>query len=221
MINVHFVIVGAAISLAGALVYAWDTLRGRTHPNRVTWLLWGVIPLVAFWVEVQSGVGLQALMTLSIGLGPLFVLAASFFNRTAVWQVRRLDYVCASLSVAGIGVWVVSERGALAISAAIVADFLAGLPTLLKAWRAPETESAAAYWGALANATITLLTVTVVTFAVLAFPVFIAASASILIVLTTGRAGPRWRAWRSGRAGLQVAGAATGSTEASAAHSAR
>ena len=198
MINVHFVILGAAISLGGACVYAWDTLQGRTHPNRVTWLLWGVIPMVAFAVELQSGVGLIALMTFSIGLGPLLVLAASCFNRTAVWRIRRLDYVCGALSLAGVVVWVTTERGAVAIVASIVADALAGLPTLIKSWRAPETESAAAYWGALANATITLLTVTTATFAVLAFPCYIVVVAGIELVLIAGRAGPRWRAraWR-------------------------
>ena len=41
MINVHFVIVGAVLGLTGAAFYIRDTLRGITHPNRVSWLLWG------------------------------------------------------------------------------------------------------------------------------------------------------------------------------------
>jgi len=39
MLNVHFVIVGAALNLAGYSSYFLKTLRGRTQPNRVTWFL--------------------------------------------------------------------------------------------------------------------------------------------------------------------------------------
>ena len=48
---------------AGAAVYLRDTLRGTTQPNRVTWLLWAVAPLLAAAVEFNEGVGLRALPT--------------------------------------------------------------------------------------------------------------------------------------------------------------
>jgi len=56
VLDVHFVILGAAIGSAGAALYLRDTLRGVTQPNRVTWLLWAAAPLLAFAVEVQAGV---------------------------------------------------------------------------------------------------------------------------------------------------------------------
>jgi len=54
MINVDFVIVGTAMGLTGSASYIRDTLRGVTHPNRVSWLLWGAAPMLAFAVEVRS-----------------------------------------------------------------------------------------------------------------------------------------------------------------------
>lgn len=133
-------------------------------------------------------------MTLSVGLGPLIVLAASFVNRNAIWRIDRFDWACGALSVAGTVVWLATRQGMVAIVAAIAADALAGVPTLLKAWRAPETESASAYLGSMANAVITLLTVTVVTTAVVAFPIYIAAITAVQVVLVAGRIGPRLRA---------------------------
>ena len=59
MLNVHFVFLGAAIGLVGQTFYVVDTIRGRTQPNRVTWLLWAVAPLLAFAVEIDKGVGLR------------------------------------------------------------------------------------------------------------------------------------------------------------------
>jgi hypothetical protein len=54
-------------------VYLRDTLRGTTKPNRVTWLLWAVAPLLAAAVELSEGVGLRALPTFMVGFMPLLV----------------------------------------------------------------------------------------------------------------------------------------------------
>jgi hypothetical protein len=210
VIDVHFVILGAACSLIGQAVYVRDTVRGTTHPNRVTWLLWGVAPMLAFAVEMQDGVGLRALMTLAVGLGPLVVVAASFVNRHAVWRVGRLDWVCGALSVAGTALWLSTRQGVVAIAASIAADALAGVPTLRKSWRAPATESAGAYVGTLVSAVITLLTVTTVTAAVVAFPAYIAVITAVEVVLVVGRIGPRLRsaAERAPRHGAPAGGPA-------------
>ena len=51
--------------------------------------------------------------------------------------MRRIDYACGAVSVVGTIVWLVTRNGVLAISAAIAADFLAGMPTLMKSWTHP------------------------------------------------------------------------------------
>jgi hypothetical protein len=208
VINVHFVILGAVVGLCGSALYIRDTVRGLTHPNRVSWFLWGAAPMLAFAVEVRSGVGLRSLMTFTVGLGPLLVVAASFLNRNAVWRVTRLDVACGALSVAGTVVWLVSRQGLVALAASIAADALAGVPTLVKSWRAPQTESASAYLGALANSTITLLTVTTATAAIVAFPAYITLIAGVEVVLVAGRLGPRVRHLRQADAGVGGGGRA-------------
>jgi hypothetical protein len=68
VIDPRFVYLAAALSIVGAYGYIRDTLRGTTSPNRVTWSLWGVEGVLAFFVEIQQHVGLAALMTLMLGL---------------------------------------------------------------------------------------------------------------------------------------------------------
>ena len=148
MINENWIYLGTAIGAAGAAVYLRDTLRGTTKPNRVTWLLWAVAPLLATAVELDEGVGLRALPTFMVGFMPLLIFIASFHNSAAVWKVRRIDYACGVVSVVGTVVWLVTRNGVLAISAAIAADFLAGVPTLMKSWTHPETETVHSYIGA-------------------------------------------------------------------------
>lgn len=193
MINENWIYVGTAIGAAGAVVYLRDTLRGTTQPNRVTWLLWAVAPLLAAAVALNGGAGLRALPTFMVGFMPLLIFIASFHNDAAVWKVRRMDYACGAVSVIGTVVWLVTRNGVLAISAAIAADFLAGVPTLMKSWTHPQTETVHSYIGALISMVVLLLTVDHWTFDVVAFPLFVACTAAVQSAIVGLEPGPRLR----------------------------
>jgi hypothetical protein len=200
MISVNFVYLGSAIGVIGGSFYLRDTLRGTTQPNRVTWLLWAIAPLLAAAVEFHSGVGLRTLTTFVVGFMPLLVFIASFHNQSAVWKVGMLDYVCGLLSVGGTVGWLLTRSGVVAIVAAIVADGLAAVPTLVKSWTNPESESVSAYVGALLNSAILLLTVVHWTTAEVAFPLYIVCIAAVEVLLVGGKVGPRIRHTRARRA---------------------
>ena len=151
VINVHFVYLGAAIGALGSLVYMRDTLRGTTQPNRVTWLLWAFAPLLAAAVEFRSGVGLRTLDHVHRRLHAAARLRRLVPQSGRGVEDRRLDYVCGAMSLAGTAAWLATRNGVVAIAAAIAADFLAGVPTLMKSWSHPESESVSSYIGAVAN----------------------------------------------------------------------
>ena len=197
MINVNWVFLGAAIGALGTAVYVRDTLRGTTKPNRVTWLMWAVAPLLAAAVELNEGVGLRVLPTFMVGFMPLLVFAASFHNPSAVWKIRRVDYACGVMSAVGTAVWLATRNGVLAISAAILADFLAGVPTMMKSWTHPETETIYSYVGAVISMIVLLLTIQHWTFDVAAFPIFIVCIASVEVFLVGVEPGPRLRRRRA------------------------
>jgi len=193
VINVNWIYLGTAIGALGTAVYLRDTLRGTTKPNRVTWLLWAIAPLLAAAVELDEGVGLRALPTFMVGFMPLLVFVGSFHNAASVWKIRRIDYACGVMSVVGTVTWLVTRNGVLAISAAIAADFLAGVPTLMKSWTHPETETVYSYMGAVISMAILLLTIQHWTFEVAAFPIFIVCVASVEVVFVGLEPGPRLR----------------------------
>ena len=108
------------------------------------------------------------------------------------------------MSVVGTVTWLVTRNGVLAISAAIAADFMAGVPTVMKSWTHPETETVHSYAGAVISMGVLLLTVTHWTFDEVAFPIFILFMASVEVVLVGLEPGPRWR--RGRRRGASLAG---------------
>lgn len=197
VISTNWIYVGTTVGALGTAAYLRDTLRGTTKPNRVTWVLWAFAPLLAATVEFHDGVGLRALPTFMVGFMPLLVFIGSFHNPASVWKVRRIDYACGVMSVVGTLVWLVTRNGVLAISAAIAADFLAGVPTVMKSWTHPETETVYSYVGAVVSMGILLLTITHWTFEVAAFPVFIVCMASVEVVLIALEPGPRVRRARA------------------------
>jgi hypothetical protein len=157
VINVHWVWLGAALSAAGSGQYVWSTIRGRTSPRLMSWLLWALAPMLAFAAQLSAGAGLHALMTFSVGAGPAAVVIAAVLRRRGRWETTGLDRMCLLLSVAGTGLWLATRVGLVAVCAAVIADALAGAPTLRQAWRDPARESPWVFVGAALNATISLL----------------------------------------------------------------
>lgn len=182
MLSPGFAVLGGVINLVGCVSYAWDTFRGKTKPNRVGWSLWATAPIVAFAAEVTQGVKLQSFVTLSAGLGPLLVLLASFADRKAYWKIKPFDWYCAALSLTALVLWLVTGKGDIAIFFSICADLLACLPTAVKAYSNPETESSNAFVAGFFGTILGLLTIQHWTFANYAFPAY-------LVIVNGGLAG--------------------------------
>lgn len=191
MLPEWFVFVAAACSVAGAWSYGRDTLAGRTQPNRVSWALWGLAPMIAFAGQLSEGVGLPALTTFMIGACPLVIFALSFANPAAYWAIGRRDLVCLGISLAALAGWALTRDGLVAIGLALIADFSAGLPTIVKAWRRPDTETPFAFGATALAAAITLASLQVWNFEAVAFPLLIlCVSGTIFLLVRFPALGP-------------------------------
>jgi hypothetical protein len=145
MIDEKFIFVGVALSFAGGMSYLIDTVKGKARPNRVSWFLWAIAPLIAFFAELNQGVGLQSLLTFIAGFNPLLIFCASFINRKSSWKLTRLDAWCGTLAVLGIICWRITGSSNVAILFSILADGLAGIPTIVKSHRDPGSENYQAF----------------------------------------------------------------------------
>lgn len=193
MINQNFVILGAIIAAAGSLSYLIDTLKGKVKPNRVSFLLWSLAPLIAFFAEIKQGVGMQALMTFVVGFLPLTIFIASFVNKKAEWKLTGFDLMCGALSIVGLVLWYITKSGNIAIIFSILADGLAALPTVVKSFNYPETESAWPYFASTISAILTLLTVKVWNLANIGFPLYIILITLVIFSLVQFKLGKQIR----------------------------
>jgi len=189
MISDKFVILGFLINLFGDLSYVLHTLQNKTKPNRVSWFMWALAPLIAFSAEIHEHVGIQVLMTFIVGFGPLMVFIASFVNRKSVWKLTRFDLACGALSLLGLILWLLTRHGNVAIFFSILADGLAAIPTVVKSYKDPGSESYLVFLLGATNAAITLLTIDHWNFATYGFPIYIFSICILLFVLIRFKAG--------------------------------
>ena len=193
MIDSAWIYLGAVLNLVGSTTYAWNTIKGRTKPNRVTWFLWALAPLIAFGAMVNEGVvPLDGLMTFMVGFGPLIIFISSFVNPKSIWKITPFDMFCGGLSILGIIAWMLTRTGSVAIFFSIMADGLALLPTLIKAWREPETENHVVFRNAAISAAITLLALKTYDFKHLGFPIYILISCAALYVIIRFKLGTKF-----------------------------
>ena len=173
MLSQNFVYLALLITLVANLVYIRDTLKGETKPNRVTWFLWGSVPLIAYLAAKEDGGGQQILYTLTIAVLAFAIFAASFINKSAFWKLTRFDLACGLVSILAAILLITTTRSLLVLLLSLVADFFAALPTLIKSFNYPTTETSWAYTLEIAASVIILLTISDWRFSNYAFALYV------------------------------------------------
>lgn len=169
------------LKLAALFIATRGTMSGKLKPNRVSLALWSLPPIISFCIAFTNGATLSAIPVLLAGIAPLFILCVSLLSKQNHWKTHPGDYMSGAFSIIAIILWLTVNDPSLAIVFAIIADLFAALPTIVKAWRHPETESAWIYvLGGLGNI-IGLLTLRTWDLATAGFSTYLVALAFIMI----------------------------------------
>lgn len=140
------VIVSILISLFGTYLYVKDTLIGKTKPNRVSFAMWSLGPLIGTLSAVSGQADPWATTGVFLAsFNPFLVFLASFLNKQSYWKLTAFDFLCGLFSAFGLIALVLAKSPELAILFAILGDGFAALPTVIKSWKYPETETGLSY----------------------------------------------------------------------------
>lgn len=148
----YIVIIGAVAQFIGAFFYIRETIRGNTKPNKITWLVWTIAPLIGTIAALSDGVGWAVLPVFMAGFIPLLVFIASFVNKKAYWKLQPFDYICGILAILALVLWGITKEPVVAIIFSLTSNFFASIPTIIKSWKYPETESVSSYMAGLFSA---------------------------------------------------------------------
>ena len=184
--HVYALVLSGVFSLWSLVPYVQDILRRNTRPNAVSFFLWTVCEIIAFFAQIKEGASLSIVIMGLVVFNTtiIFVLAIAGYGYK---QYHWTDILSFCFSILAMGLWL-SSGPIEGIKFAIAADFFAAIPTIKKAWKDPLSEhfggwiliGVACWFGALSTKKLD--------FANLAFPWYLAlANLLILACLYFGR----------------------------------
>lgn len=182
-----FAIVSALLVVASMPPYLIDIFKGKTKPERASWLIWTVLGAVALVSNYELAVTWSLLF---IGIDVLYctVVLALSFGRGA-WGWTKLDKAALVIAAVGIVFALIFRQPVLAIWGVIAADIAGTVLTYAKTYQSPESETTISWVLTGSAAIFSALAVGRAEFGLLLYPVYIAlANFVILIAQATGRA---------------------------------
>lgn len=153
------------------------------------------MPIAAFTVfaaEIHQGVRIEALIPFISGLFPLLIFFASFVNKKSYWKITKFDIACGLLSVLGIILWQITKVGNIAIAFGILADGFALLPTVIKSYKFPETESSFPWFTSFLAAVIVFFAVGSWSFQTAAFPLYLVLANGVVFAFVEYKIGKKF-----------------------------
>ena len=127
------------LSLISPVFYTKSMLAGKAKPHKVTRLI--------VWLASVAGV-LAVLHSDNLAgqiFAGIFLARASYLLVMAmiygVGGASRLDKACLVIGVVALAAYVVTGSGLLAISLGVLSDLVGYIPTFVKTWRQPASES--------------------------------------------------------------------------------
>ncbi len=140
--------------------------------------------MIIFVAQRAQGVKGLSWVSFVAGFTPFLILLASFINKKAYWKTAPRDYFLMLAAFLGIILWFLTDNANIAILFALIADLLAGIPTLIKSYKHPETESWVAYAISTLGFSIAMLAIQSFTFENVAFVTYLILMNGLLAIFS-------------------------------------
>ena len=158
------------LSLAAFVPYIIAIVKGATKPNRATWWIWttnGLILLASYYAT-----GAESTVWVAVGYFVGSLLTAVLALRYGEGGWSPFDRSCLLGAVLGLLFWWMFNSSIVALVTTLFVDFAGALPTIRKAYRAPETEDRVAWALFISGNTVNLFAVEAWSFGIAVYPVY-------------------------------------------------
>ncbi len=127
------------VNFAGYIPYIRDIFRNKVKPHPVTWGVWTILTTIAAFNQVLNGGGYSSLFFISTALLVGFVFALSL--RYGMGGASKIDRICLFLAILLLVYWLTVQETRISTLLVVIIDGIAAIPTILKTYQHPETES--------------------------------------------------------------------------------
>lgn len=185
-----FGLLSALLSTFAFLPYIVNTLRGRTQPQRASWLIWSMLGSIAFFSQVFEGAthslwfaGIQVCGTILVFILSIPLGVGGF--------LKRSDQFVLLAAMGGLIAWYLTETAVYALAITISISLLGGGVTVHKSFNAPQSETLVTWALSFLASACAILAVGRLDPVLLAYPLYLfVLNGAIVLAITTGR---MWR----------------------------
>lgn len=196
--NLHAVVglVAGALSFLAFVPYVVSTLKGKNRPNRATWIIWTAVGVSLLASYAAAGARETVWVSAANLLAFIFVLVLSVKYGVGGWT--SLDVACLIGAALGFLLWWWFDSPLPTLYSGLFIDFVGAVPTLVKAWKEPESESLTAWvLFCVANA-LNLFAIKMWSVVVASYPVYMVFITLLLVVILMARRGASHRSAGNG-----------------------
>jgi hypothetical protein len=181
-----FGLLAGLAAVACTMPYVRDTLRGTTVPHRGSWLIWGVLEVVAVEAQRADGARWSLVPLVAQCVGTCLVFGLSV--RLGSGGLSRVDLALLGLAGVGLAGWKAVDAPVVATSFVIAADLVAAVMMLPKTCRDPHSETLSTFVLAAASGALAVGAVGALSAPLLMYPVyFVAVNAALAAVIVHRR----------------------------------
>ncbi len=127
------------LNLIGYIPYIRDVLRRKVKPHRITWGIWTILTTIMAFNQVSNDGGYSSLFFISTALLVTIVFVLSF--RFGTGGASKIDQLCLMLALLLLIYWVTVQETRISTVLAVTIDAIGAIPTLLKTYHHPKTET--------------------------------------------------------------------------------
>lgn len=165
------VFIAGIITIISPLPYIRDSLKGKTHPNLVTWFTWTLLNGITAAAAWSAGARQTAIFMTAASIATFAIVLSGL--RYGLKQYTKFDISCQAAALVGLVLWKLTNDPSIAVAINVVTDFVGLLPTIRHAWKAPHAETWQTFVIAMVAGALTLMSIQDYTFISLASPIYI------------------------------------------------
>jgi Na+/phosphate symporter len=173
MLRIALSVLSIIIAFGAYVPYIFDILSGKARPARSARLMFTVLLLVALLQQHALGSGWALAVTIGEAIGSVMILVLAL--QKGVGGLKRTDLICYVLLGLGMLVWLTTRNAVLGLHLTVLTDVVAFMPTLIKTWREPDSETPLFFIAGAVAPLFSMAAAGEYTYAVLLFPAYLAA----------------------------------------------
>ncbi len=132
-------IIAVIVALIGYIPYIRDCIKGKTKPHVISWFIWALVSFLAFGIQFFNEGGAGSFVNLFMGIICSVIFVFSLKNGTK--DITKNDWIAFTLALIAIFLWLIVKQPLLSIILVVFIDIMSFLPTIVKAWKKPWTET--------------------------------------------------------------------------------